>query len=251
VTAVLLEVDGPLATITLNRPQVLNAFDMAMLEAFENAMESVEAEPKLRVVVIRGAGRAFSSGLDLDMRARGVRLHFFERQERLRLRLESLAAISIAVVHGYCLGGGLQLAISCDIRIASEDSRFDLPAVMEGIFPGLATVRLPRLIGLGRARKLVLGGEHIDAAEALRVGLVDHVALPSEVDTLIDTYLRAPATAAAASKYLMRKAFELPLDTLVEEERRFFAACVASQDSAAAIEAWSARRAARRRSSAL
>jgi enoyl-CoA hydratase/carnithine racemase len=242
-TTVLLETDGPLATVTLNRPHVLNAFDMSMLEDFEIAFETLSRLPALRVVVIRGAGRAFSSGLDLNMRADGVPLDFFERQERLRLRLEALSAISIAFVHGYCLGGGLQLAIACDIRVATEDARFGLPAVMEGIFPGLATVRLPRLIGLGPARKLVLSGEQIDAREALRLGLIDH--LSSDIDGVIQTYLRTPPTAAAASKYLLRAAFERPLDALVEEERNLFAACLASSDNATAIDAWSQRRAAK------
>jgi enoyl-CoA hydratase/carnithine racemase len=242
-TTVLLETNGPLATVTLNRPHVLNAFDMTMLNALEIAVEALSGLPELRVVVIRGAGRAFSSGLDLNMRANGVPLEFFERQERLRIRLESMSAISIAVVHGYCLGGGLQLAIACDIRAAAEDARFGLPAVMEGIFPGLATVRLPRLIGLGPARKLVLGGEQIDAHEALRIGLIDY--LSADVDSVIQTYLRTPPTAVAASKYLLRMAFERPLEALVEEERRLFAACLASSDNSNAIEAWSQRRAAK------
>ena len=119
-STVLLETDGPLATVTLNRPHVLNAFDMTMLDDFETAVEALSRMPELRVVVIRGAGRAFSSGLDLNMRAGGVPLDFFERQEQLRIRLESMSAISIAVVHGYCLGGGLQLAIACDIRVAAR-----------------------------------------------------------------------------------------------------------------------------------
>jgi enoyl-CoA hydratase/carnithine racemase len=244
-TAVLVQFDGPLATLTFNRPHVLNAFDVSMLEGLERALAELEDQPQVRVVAVRGAGRAFSSGLDLNMRANGVPPDFFERAESLRIRLESLDAISVAVVHGYCLGGGLQLAIACDIRIATQDGRFGLPAVMEGIFPGLATVRLPRLIGLGPARKLVLSGEQIDAAEALRLGLVDHLVPLAEVDEVIETYLKAPPTAAAASKYLMRMSFERPLESLVEEERRLFAACLTSPDNTAAIEAWSQRRAAR------
>ena len=102
----------------------------------------------------------------------GIGDHFGEIAlgvSEIRAQLEALNAITIAAVHGYCLSGGLQLAIACDIRVCSSDCRLGLPAVVEGIFPGLATVRLPRLIGLGPARRLILSGELIAAGEALRL----------------------------------------------------------------------------------
>ena len=139
---VLLSVEGPLARITLNRPEVLNAANLAFMEDFEAVIDAVAAAPDVRVVLLQGAGRAFSAGLDLDMSAGGKSLRlleFFERQERSRGRLEALDKITIAAVHGYCLGGGLQLAISCDIRVCSTDCMLGLPAVLEGIFPAMAT----------------------------------------------------------------------------------------------------------------
>jgi enoyl-CoA hydratase len=247
--AVLLDIEGPLARITLNRPRVLNAINAALMEELEAAVEAVATAPDVRVLLVRGAGRAFSAGLDLDMREHGVSLEFFERTERTRGRLESLDAITIAALHGHCLGGGLQLAIACDLRVCSSECRLGLPAVMEGIFPGLATVRLPRLIGLGPARRLILSGELIRAEEALRLGLVDHL-VPAErfeaaTAELIETYLRVPSTAAGASKRLMRRAFEAPLPTLATEMLPLLAKCLSSPDAAAAARAWRQRRAER------
>jgi enoyl-CoA hydratase/3-hydroxyacyl-CoA dehydrogenase len=246
---VLLSIDGPLARLTLNRPEVLNAANMAMMEELEAAVGAIESAPDVRVVLVRGAGRSFSSGLDLDMRAHGVALEFFERQERTRCRLEALDKISIAALHGHCIGGGLQLAIACDLRVCSTDCRLGLPAVMEGIFPGMAPVRLPRLIGLGPARRLILSGELIDAEEALRLGMVDYLApaerFEAEVDEVIARYLQVPITAAKASKALMRRGFEEPLSTLAAEMPGLLGECLASPEAEAAVQAWHERRASR------
>lgn len=251
---VLLDVEGPLARITLNRPEVLNAANLAFMEDFEAVVDAVAAEPDVRVVLVRGAGRAFSAGLDLDMSggADAPRLlEFFERQERSRCRLEALDTITIAAVHGYCLGGGLQLAISCDIRVCSTDCKLGLPAVLEGIIPGLAPVRLPRLIGLGPARRLVLSGELVGAEEALRLGMVDYVVtaerFEEETAAVIETYLKVPPTAARASKRLMRRAFEEPLSALEAEMLPLIEACLDSPEAAAAAQAWRDRRATRAR----
>lgn len=251
---VLLDVEGPLARITLNRPEVLNAANLAFMEDFEAVLDAVEAEPDVRVVLVRGDGRAFSAGLDLDMQGGSAApklLEFFERQERSRGRLEALDAISIAAVHGYCLGGGLQLAISCDIRVCSTDCKLGLPAVLEGIIPGLAPVRLPRLIGLGPARRLVLSGELVGAEEALRLGMVDYVVpaerFEAETAAVIETYLKVPPTAARASKRLMRRAFEQPLATLESEMLPLIEACLDSPEAAEAARAWRDRRVARAR----
>jgi enoyl-CoA hydratase/carnithine racemase len=252
--AVLLHIEGPLARITLNRPQKLNAMNGALLDGLEAAVDAVTRARAVRVVLLAGAGRAFSSGLDLDMRAAGVPLDFFERQERVRRRLEALEAITIAALHGHCLGGGLQLAIACDLRVCSSDCRLGLPAVMEGLFPGLATVRLPRLIGLGPARRLILSGESIGAPAALQQGLIDHL-VPAErfaagTAEVVQTYLNVPRAAAAASKRLMGRAFEAPLESLKEEMLPLMAECLASPDATGAAAAWRERQEARRRGEA-
>jgi enoyl-CoA hydratase/carnithine racemase len=246
---ILLDVEGPLATVTLNRPQVLNAANLAFMEDFEAVVDALEAAADVRVVLVRGAGRAFSAGVDLDMSGGGTSpelLGFFERQERSRGRLENLNTITIAAVHGYCLGGGLQLAISCDIRVCSSDCKLGLPAVNEGIFPGMAPVRLPRLIGLGPARRLVLSGEMIGAEESLRLGMVDYVVPPErfeeETAAIVQTYLKVPHTAAMVSKRLMRRSFEEPLSTLEAEMGTLMAACLDSPEVQVAARAWKQRR---------
>jgi enoyl-CoA hydratase len=173
---VLLEVEGPLARVTLNRPEVLNAMNLGWVQGLEAAVNAVAHEPEVRVVLVRGAGRAFCAGIDLDMLgAERMPPGFYEGQERAFHHLETMDKITVAALHGYCLGGGLQLAISCDIRVCSTDCQLGLPAVLEGLFPALATFRLPRLIGLGPARRLILSGEPISPGEALRLGLIDHL----------------------------------------------------------------------------
>jgi enoyl-CoA hydratase len=254
-TAVRLEVDGPCAYITLNRPEVLNAFDLALVQGLEAAVDAAAAAPDVRVVVVRGAGRAFSAGLDLDMLAR-ERLppDFYEGHERAFRQPETMDKVTVAVLHGHCLGGGLQLAIACDIRISSSDCRLGLPAVLEGIFPGLATFRLPRLIGLGPARRLILSGEVIGPEEALRVGLVDHVVPAGRFEDglaeILEVYRRAPRTAVANSKRLMGRAFDASVETVYQESLPLLAECLASPEVGAIREAWQQRQAERPRARA-
>jgi enoyl-CoA hydratase/carnithine racemase len=186
-----------------------------LAHALDATLEQVARSPEVHVVVVRGAGRSFCSGIDRDMVASGAVPHgFFALTERSRLALETMDKIAIAVVHGHCLGGGLQLAIACDIRIAVDDARLALPAITDGLSPGLAPIRLPRLIGLGPARSLQLTGEIIDAHEALRLGLVDHVVPSTDREAatrdLVNRYLHIPRTAAVAVKQLLARAFDPP-----------------------------------------
>ena len=249
-SAVLVQLDGPLARITLNRPAVLNAMNLAWVHGLAAATDAVAAERDVRVVLLRGAGRAFCAGLDLDMLAReGMPADFYESQERAFRAIELMDKIVVAALHGYCLGGGLQLAIACDIRVGSSDCRLGLPAVQEGLFPGMAPFRLPRLIGLGPARRLILSGEMIGSEEALRLGLVDH-RVPAErfeegLAEILERYLTAPRAASIASKRLMRRAFDASFDTVYEESLPLLADCQTSPEVAAAAEAWRRRRAGR------
>jgi enoyl-CoA hydratase/carnithine racemase len=247
---VLLDYDGPVARITFNRPEVLNAMNLAWVQDLETAVNTVAARPEVRLVLVGGAGRAFCSGLDLDMFAQeGMPPGFYETQERAFHVLELMDKITIAVLHGYCLGGGVQLAIACDIRICSTDCRLGLPAINEGLIPGMAPFRLPRLIGLGPARRLILTGEIIGPDEALRLGLVDHL-LPADnfeagLADLLQQYLAAPATAAIAAKRLLRQAFEPPFEAIYETSRQLIAECLVSPEAAAAKAAWLQRQARR------
>jgi enoyl-CoA hydratase len=238
-------VDGPVARITLNRPQKLNAMDLAHCHDLEAAVQAVAAEPDVRVVLVSGAGRSFCSGIDRDMLAtQGMPPDFFASHERAYRGLEQMDKLVIAALHGYVLGGGLQLALACDVRIASSDARLGLPATQDGLIPGMAVFRLPRLIGLGHARRLIFSGEVIAPDEALRLGLVDHL-LPTErfaddVAELVARYAAAPHTAMVAAKRLTARAMGAPQDVVYAELLPMLDACLASPDVAAVGAAWRA-----------
>ena len=182
-----LKVKDGIATITLNRPEVLNALNADMWRGLEDAAVAIAHNPEVRVAVMHGAGdRAFSAGLDLKAAARG---EGFPPRD-VRAGADSLTAVKhyitiyqelavpvIAAIHGYCMGGACQLAVACDIRIASEDAILAIPeAKVLGIVPDLGgTQRLPRLVGPGYAKIMLMTGRRVNAQEALRVGLVDEV----------------------------------------------------------------------------
>ena len=170
---------GRIARVTLNRPEVLNAYDVAMRDALYEALLAVRDDPEVRVMLLAGNGRAFSTGGDLrefgsapsPAAARAVRW----RRDVWGL-LCGLPKVTVAVVHGLAVGGGFEMAMLCDQCWASSDARFSLPETGLGMLPGVGgTQTLPRLLGLGRAMDLVLTGRAIDAATALRLGLVNAV----------------------------------------------------------------------------
>jgi enoyl-CoA hydratase/carnithine racemase len=245
--SILLDIDGPLARITLNRPSVLNAENLAWVEGLGEAVAAVAARPDVRVVLLRGAGGAFCAGMDRDMLSRhGMPAGFYEGQEQAFRALEQLDKITLAALHGYCLGGGLQLAVACDIRICSTDCRLGLPAGELGLFPGMAVYRLPRLIGLGPARRIILHGDLLEPDAALRLGLVDHL-VPAErweagVEEIVAQYLAAPRAASVATKRLMAHAFGAPFEAVYEESRSLLAECLASPEAGAATAEWQQRR---------
>jgi enoyl-CoA hydratase len=249
--AVVLELEGPVAYLTLNRPRVLNAMNLQWVTDLDAAVTCVAQTASVRVVVVRGRGRAFCAGLDLDMLARErMPPGFYDTQERAFHRLESLDAISVAAMHGYCLGGGLQLALACDIRVCSDDCRLGLPAVNEGLFPALATFRLPRLVGLAAARRLILSGDTLASDEARRLNLVDYVVpagtFEAGVKEIVEKFLRTPAAAARASKHLMARTFDLELSAAFEQSVGLMSRCLESVEVARAADAWIQRRAQRK-----
>jgi len=248
---VVVEVSGRCARIGLNRPQKLNALDLALVIALEDAAQRVAADPAVDVAVVHGRGRSFCAGLDLDVfAAEGMSLEFYRRQERGFRLLETMEKTVIAAIHGHCLGGGVQLAAACDVRVASTDAVIGLPAIDEGLFPGMAPYRLPRLIGKGRAASLILTGRRVAAEEAYSIGLVDHVLdanrFEEQFAALVDTYARAPRTAAAASKRLLARSYEASFDDVLAESEVLLETCLASEEVKRAREAWTRRRTTRR-----
>jgi enoyl-CoA hydratase/carnithine racemase len=178
--SLLLTVEAGLATLTLNRPAVLLALSRELAGGLLATVRDLATRPDLRVVVLRGAGgRAFCTGADLKERAGLSPAERGEHTAAIGDAADALAALpvpTIAAIEGYALAGGLELALACDIRLASEGAVFGLTEVRIGIFPGAGgPVRLPRIVGPGKARELIFSGRRIDAAEALRCGLVEQV----------------------------------------------------------------------------
>src|SRR5262245_10204949 len=173
----LLASSGRVATLTVNRPEKRNALDTATVAEMHRALEEVRAA-KAQVLIVTGAGdKAFVSGADIGaIQARRRDDALASINSRLMAAVEAHEAVSIAAVNGYALGGGCELALACDLRIAAENAVFGLPEPGIGIIPGAgATQRLPRLVGLGRAKEMVLAGARWDAAQALQFGLVSQV----------------------------------------------------------------------------
>jgi enoyl-CoA hydratase/carnithine racemase len=207
------------------------------------AAEMIRDDPDVRLVVFRGAGRAFCTGIDLKQLAAGELPHqYYENWDRALRILELAEKILICAMHGYALGGGLQLALACDIRIATPQCQLGLPAIKEGIVPGLGTFRLPRYIGLGRAKWMVLSGENVDGRTALQMGLVDHVVeaedFDAELGSLVDKYLRICSVGTRQSKMLLNMPFDMSHGEFFEEYLRRQRIALASPDHQEAMAAY-------------
>src|SRR6202789_408115 len=183
---VLYEKKGPIAYVTLNRPKVMNALNKATINELRAAFEDAREDSAVRGVILTGAGeKAFAAGADIAEIANNTVVEAEQASRRgqaLTDLIENLGKPVVAAVNGFALGGGCELAMSCAIRIAAESAKFGQPEVKLGVMPGYGgTQRLPRLVGRGRALKLILSGDIIDAAEAYRIGLVDELELDGHV----------------------------------------------------------------------
>ena len=237
------EKDGRIGFLTLNRPQILNAMNYQGSLDLNRAAETIRDDQDVKLVLIRGAGRAFCTGIDLKQLAAGETPHqYYENWDRALRILEQSEKILICAMRGYSLGGGLQLALACDIRIATEDCKLGLPAIKEGIVPGLGTFRLPRYIGLGRAKWMTLSGENIDGRRAYEIGLIDHIVgsetFDAEVDALVERYSRVCSEGTCQSKMLLNMPFDMPHGQFFEEYLRRQRIALASPDHEAAMSAY-------------
>ena len=241
---VLVEKDGAIGVVTMNRPQALNALSYALVKDICLALEELDADPEIRAIVVTGGEKVFAAGADIkEMAERGP---FDERiQERLvyRDRINRIAKPMIAAVSGFALGGGCELAMSCDIIIASESARFGQPEVNLGIIPGSGgTQRLTHLLGKHRAMELVLTGDIINAVEAERLGLINRV-LPGELvleeaKNIARKIAAKPALAIKAAKEAVLKAANAPLDEGLDFERKSFYLLFASEDRSEGMKAF-------------
>ena len=237
------EKEGFVGRLTLNRPHVLNAMNFQGTLDLKRVTREIYDDSELRIVLIRGAGRAFCSGIDLkELSAKGVPSKYFENwDDSLRL-LEQSEKLILCAIHGYALGGGLQLPLACDIRIATADCVLGLPAAPEAFIPGLATYRLPRFIGLGRAKHMILSGENIDGKQAQQIGLVDHLVdsdnFQQEVEDLVQRYLSLGSEGTRQSKVLLGMYQDLTQEQFFEEYKRRQTIAVESPDHREAMAAY-------------
>ena len=222
---------GTIATVTVDNPLRLNILNTPLITQLIEAVDALSQDARLRVVILTGAGeRAFIGGADIREMAgldRTTASAFIARLHRACLALRSLRVPVIARIRGYCLGAGLEIAASCDLRAAAAGSSFGMPEVKVGVPSVIEAALLPRLVGRGKARELVLTGESISAEEALQCGLVQKVVAPGDLDKAVEDWvgsiLSAGPEAIRLQKTLLRQWENLPLDEAIERGIETFA----------------------------
>ena len=242
--------DGDIVRLQFNRPAQLNALDRATAQAFAQACRDIASDQSVRAVIIGGAGRAFTAGGDLaELRAdpSGAAIGLIGPMHEAVVLLAEMRAPVIASLHGAVAGAGLSLALACDFAIAAEGTHFTLAYVNIGASCDLAgSWSLPRLVGLRKALEIALLGQPLDAAEALRLGLVNRVVPQAELDAqtlaLAQRLASGPAQSIAQMKRLMRISFEHDLRGQLDAERAAFLRCAATHDFAEGLDAFLARR---------
>lgn len=249
---ILLEV-GEISVLTIARPDKLNALNAQVLSEMESALGELEARDDVRALLVTGSGpKSFVAGADIQELARVGSTDgedMARRGQRLLARLEAAPFVTVAAINGFALGGGLELAMACDVRLASEKARLGLPEVTLGIIPGYAgTQRLPRIVGQGRALELIVSGQMIDAARAEAIGLVNRV-VPAE--ELLDAAREFAAAVAKVGPLAVRKAKwlvyhgqDVPFERACEAEAAAFGILCTTEDKAEGTAAFLEKRAA-------
>ena len=245
---ILITKEGAVATIAINRPQVLNAIrDKTMFE-IQNALNDIEKDDAIRVVVLTGTGdKAFVAGGDISIMAKGAGvvdvIHSLPAGQQITWNIEHFTKPVIARINGIALGGGTELALCCDIRVAADTAIMGVPEINLGIIPGYGgTQRLPRIVGVGMAKKLVLTGEHINAQEAYRIGLVDMIVPKAELDEAVAKLCKRIASkspiALAMGKEAINMGMQADLRTGLSIEARCFCMCFGSEDRVEGMNAF-------------
>lgn len=235
----ILEKEDYLATLYINRPKALNALNAETLYELEAAIKDVKADPNIKVLIITGAGdKSFVAGADITFMlplspAEGR--FFSDVGEKVMRQLELLEKPVIAAVNGFALGGGCELAMACDLRLAAENAAFAQPEVGLGVIPGFGgTQRLPRLVGEGRAKELTFTADVINAQEAFRIGLVNHVypldQLMDEAKKLAKKMSTKAPLAVGYAKFAINKGLQVDIDTAMSIESDMFGMCCATED---------------------
>lgn len=250
-TKLIIEKKEKVCIVSINNPQTLNALNSAVLEELDRAFSEIAADDGISAVILTGAGKAFVAGADISQMstmnaAQGKA--FGEYGAAVFRKIELLDKPVIAAVNGYALGGGCELAMCCDIRIASAKAKFGQPEVGLGITPGFSgTQRLPRIVGPGKAKELIYTAGIIDAAEACRIGLVNKV---TEPEALMDEAMEMAAKIASKapiavkySKHAINKGMQTDMDTAISIEADLFGLCFSSEDQKEGMKAFLEKRA--------
>ena len=230
--------NGAVRVIKINNPEALNALNTAILKELDAAFTEVAEDNGILAVVLTGEGRAFVAGADIsEMKSKNaIEGEIFGKLGASVFRkIELLPKPVIAAVNGFALGGGCELAMSCDIRLASTKAKFGQPEVGLGITPGFSgTQRMPRLIGMGKAKELIYTADIIDVAEAYRIGLVNHVyepeALMEEAMKMAEKIASKAPIAVKNSKEAINRGIQTDMDSVVAIEAYLFGLCFASED---------------------
>jgi len=248
---VILEKEGHLAIVTINRPKALNALNSATLRDLDTVLEDLENDGNIYAVILTGAGeKSFVAGADIsemkDLNEEQGR-QFGELGNKVFLRLENLNKPVIAAIQGFALGGGCEISMACDIRIASEKALFGQPETGLGITPGFGgTQRLPRIVGLGKAKELIYTAKNIKADEALSIGLVNKVVplenLMEEAKKMASKIIANAPVAVRLSKDAINRGMQASIDDAVMIEAADFGKCFASEDQTEGMSAFLERR---------
>lgn len=245
---VLLDDNDGIATLTINRPKSLNALNSDTLEDIGNALDEVKANAEnIKILVITGSGeKAFVAGADISQ-MRDMNPIQAANLSKLAHnsfgKIENLPQFTIAAVNGYALGGGLELASSCDMRVVSNKAKFGQPETGLGIVPGFGgTQRLTRLVGRGKAKEMIATASMIDANEAYRVGIAEEIVEPDQlmdkVNEIARQIMKNGLIAVSMAKYVIDRAADLPLDTAIDFETQMWAQTFATEDQTEGMSAF-------------
>ena len=244
---VLFHINGHIATITINKPQVLNALSTEVLTDLNQALEEVEKVQNIYAVILTGAGeKSFVAGADISEmkdKNKAQAAEYGAFGNKVFLRIENFPCPVIAAINGFALGGGCELAMACDIRIASETARFAQPETGLGITPGFGgTQRLARLVGAGRAKELIYTGRTVKAEEAFTIGLVNKVTKPenlmAETVAMAQLICQKAPFAVKKAKEAINRGLQVSIDKAVAVETEEFAQCFATEDQKMAMNAF-------------
>jgi len=245
---IVVERDGPVGVVTLNRPQVLNALNQTTMDELVDALEGLDRDEEIRCVILAGGERAFAAGADVTEMAAATPSDLLAGDRFLQWeRVRRMSKPLIAAVRGYALGGGCELSMLCDMIIAGEGARFGQPEINIGIMPGAGgTQRLTRAVGKAKAMELVLTGRHMTAEEALAAGLVTRVVpdelVLEEAKRLAREVAAKPPIAVRLAKDCVLKAFDMSLEAGLDYERKAFYLLFSTEDKTEGIQAFLAKR---------